>query len=73
MQGILGIKLISPLGKTWEIEPHLTKWLSYAQGGFATKLGKFEVAIALMRSQSNSRKVESLKISIPRSTVGWVK
>lgn len=31
------------------------------------------VAIALMRSQSNGRKVESLKISIPRSTVGWVK
>jgi hypothetical protein len=43
MQGILGISLTSPVRRTWKIEPHLTKWLRYAQSGFATKLGKFEV------------------------------
>jgi hypothetical protein len=73
MQGVLGIKLVSPLGKMWEIEPHLTKWLSYACGGFATKLGKFEVSITLIRSQKTGRKIECLKIAIPKSSTGWVK
>jgi hypothetical protein len=65
MQGILG--------KTWEIEPHLTKWLSYAQGCFATKLGKFEVGVTLIRSPSTCRKIESLEISVPRGTAGFVR
>ena len=73
MQGILGIRLVSPLGKTWEIEPHLTKWLNYARGGFATKLGKFEVYIALMQSQKTGRKIETLKITIPSVSTGWVR
>ena len=70
MQGVLGIILTSPLGKTWSIEPHLTKWLSYARGGFATKLGKFEVAISLMRSFSTGRKVEVLEATVPENTSG---
>jgi hypothetical protein len=73
MQGILGIKLLSPLGKTWEIEPHLTKWLSYARGGFATKLGKFEVGMSLMRSLSTGRKIEALNITVPGGSTGTVK
>jgi hypothetical protein len=73
MQGILGIRLVSPLGKTWEIEPHLTKWLSYARGGFATNLGKFEVYIALMQSQKSGRKIETLKITVPNGSTGWVR
>jgi hypothetical protein len=72
-QGILGIKLNSPLGKTWTIEPRLTKWLSYARGGFATKLGKFEVDVTLMRSLSTGRKIESLKFNVPEGTTGLVK
>ncbi|KAE8447282.1 hypothetical protein EG329_010976 [Mollisiaceae sp. DMI_Dod_QoI] len=72
-QGILGIKLLTPLGKTWEIEPHLTKWLSYAQGGFATKLGKFEVAVTMMRSLSTGRKVEAVNATYPAGTMGLVK
>ncbi|CZT07286.1 uncharacterized protein RAG0_12805 [Rhynchosporium agropyri] len=73
MQGILGIKLLTPLGKTWDIAPQLTKWLNYARGGFATKLGKFEVDISLMRSLSTGRKVEALNITYPSGTTGTVK
>lgn len=71
-QGILGIKLLTPLGKQWQIEPQLTKWLSYARGGFATKLGKFEVSVQLMRSLSTWRKVEALNVTVPDSTTGRV-
>ena len=73
MQGILGIKLETPLGRTWTIEPHLTKWLDYAQGGFATKLGKFEVVMTLMRSLSTGRKVEVLEAAVPEGTSGTIK
>ncbi|TVY81962.1 hypothetical protein LSUE1_G007263, partial [Lachnellula suecica] len=72
MQGILGINLLTPLGQTWEIRPHLTKWLSHARGGFATKLGKFEVATARMKSLSTGRKVEGLNITVPAGTTGAV-
>lgn len=72
MQGVLGIKLLSPLGREWEIEPCLTKWLSWARGGFATKLGRFEVVVELMRN-SAGRKVESLDISYPEGSRGLVK
>jgi hypothetical protein len=72
MQGILGINLLSPLGKTWEIEPHLTKWLSHARGGFATKLGKFEVSLAHLNSLSSGRKVEGLNVTVPGGTFGTV-
>ncbi|EPE33595.1 Six-hairpin glycosidase [Glarea lozoyensis ATCC 20868] len=72
-QGILGIELLSPLGKTWKIEPHLTKWLSYARGGFATKLGKFEVSTTRLIRVSDGRKVEGLNVTIPSGTSGIIK
>jgi hypothetical protein len=71
-QGVLGIKLLTPLGETWEIAPQLGKWLSYARGGFATKLGKFEVSVSLMRSLSTGRKVEALNVTVPDGTSGIV-
>jgi hypothetical protein len=70
MQGILGIELTSPLGATWRIEPQLTKWLSYATGGFATRLGKFEVSISLIKSLSTGRKAEMIKVAVPIGTSG---
>ncbi|KAG9236563.1 Six-hairpin glycosidase-like protein [Amylocarpus encephaloides] len=72
-QGILGIELLTPLGKTWKVEPHLTKWLSYARGGFATKLGKFEVATSRLVSTSSGQKVEGLNVTVPAGTSGTVK
>ncbi|RDW88561.1 hypothetical protein BP6252_00593 [Coleophoma cylindrospora] len=72
MQEILGIKLTSPLGKTWSIKPQLTKWLSYAQGGFATRLGKFEVGISLVRQSSTGLKIEVIRISTPKDTTGRI-
>ena len=72
MQGILGIELTSPLGATWEIRPQLTKWLSYAKGGFATRLGKFEVAISLMVSVSTGRKVEMVDVAVPYDSYGRI-
>ncbi|KAL3423425.1 alpha-l-rhamnosidase a [Phlyctema vagabunda] len=72
MQEILGIKLLSPLGETWSIKPHLTKWLSYAQGGFATKLGKFVVGITLMKTTDTGQKVEVLDVSTPNGTTGHI-
>ena len=72
MQGILGIELTSPLGATWKIEPQLTKWLSYARGGFATKRGKFEVAVSRMKSLSTGRKAEMLDVAVPQDTSGAI-
>ena len=72
MQGILGIELLAPLGKTWSIRPQLTKWLSYARGGFATRLGKFEVAIELMVSVSTERKVEVIDVKVPIGSEGLI-
>lgn len=72
LQGILGIQLKSPLGKTWVIAPKLSKWLSHARGGFATKLGKFEVSIALMRHVHSGRQVEALNVTVPAGTTGTV-
>lgn len=72
-QGVLGIKLLTPLGETWQIAPQLGKWLSYARGGFATKLGKFEVSVSLMRSLSTGRKAEALNVTVPEGTSGNVR
>jgi hypothetical protein len=71
MQGILGIQLTSPLGKTWIIEPHLTKWLGHVRGGFATKLGKFEVVVSRKRTVAGG-KVEILEVSVPTGTSGSI-
>lgn len=73
LHGILGIKLVTPMGKTWEIEPHLTKWLSRAQGGFATKLGKFEVSTSRLVALSDGRKAQGLNVTVPRGTSGTIK
>jgi hypothetical protein len=73
MQGILGINLLSPLGQTWEIKPTLTKWLSHARGGFATKLGKFEVQLERFKSLSTGKKFEGLNVTVPAGTEGSVK
>jgi len=72
LQGILGIQLKSPLGKTWVIAPQLSKWLSHARGGFATKLGKFEVSIALMKHVSSGLRVEAVNVTVPVGTTGTV-
>ena len=72
MQGILGIELTSPLGKTWKIKPQLTKWLSYARGGFATRVGKFEVVIELVKSLSTGRRAEMINIAVPKDTSGVI-
>ncbi|KAF3921515.1 hypothetical protein AA313_de0200472 [Arthrobotrys entomopaga] len=39
---ILGIKLTSPMGYTWVIEPNFVD-LDWAEGGYATEIGKFTV------------------------------
>jgi hypothetical protein len=66
---ILGIKLTSPMGRIWQITPHLTKWLSYAQGGFATRMGKFEVKLKRMRD-SEDREALVLEVITPPDTIG---
>ena len=66
---ILGIKLTGPMGRKWSITPHLTKWLSYAQGGFSTRAGKFEVKIKRMRD-GGGNPVLVLEVSTPRNTLG---
>ncbi|KAL8701531.1 MAG: hypothetical protein Q9201_004860 [Fulgogasparrea decipioides] len=68
---ILGITLESPLGKTWTIEPHLTKWLKHARGGFATGMGRFEVVLRRMKTETLGR-VEVLDIDTPRGSKGTV-
>lgn len=73
LQGILGIELTSPLGKTWIIEPKLTRWLSHAQGGFATKLGKFEVEVRLLKDVRSGESVEGFRIKVPEGTSGVVR
>ena len=66
---ILGIKLTGPMGRKWSITPHLTKWLSYAQGGFSTRAGKFEVKIKRMRD-GGGNPVLVLEVNTPRNTLG---
>ena len=68
---ILGIELVTPLGRTWRIEPGLTKWLGRARGGFATGLGRFEVVMRRMRIKGGAR-VEVVDVETPRGTEGTV-
>ncbi|KAL8819556.1 MAG: hypothetical protein Q9223_002029 [Gallowayella weberi] len=68
---ILGIRLETPLGRTWTVEPHLTKWLKNARGGFATGLGRFEVVLRRMRVPVLG-KVEVLDMKTPRRSEGTV-
>ncbi|KAL9603718.1 MAG: hypothetical protein Q9219_001037 [cf. Caloplaca sp. 3 TL-2023] len=71
MTEILGIKLESPLGRQYRIEPHLTKWQKHARGGFATGLGRFEVALRRMVFK-NFGKVEVLDLWTPGGSAGTV-
>lgn len=66
---VLGIKLTSPMGRAWEITPHLTKWLSHAQGGFATRMGKFEVKTKRTR-YADGRESVVLEVITPPNTIG---
>lgn len=68
---ILGIKLLAPLGRRWEIRPHLTKWLSHAQGGYSTSLGKFEVKLKIMKG-SGGRQAEVLEVTTPEDSEGVI-
>ncbi|KAI4161070.1 MAG: hypothetical protein LQ342_005233 [Letrouitia transgressa] len=68
---ILGIELVTPIGKTWRIEPGLTKWLRRARGGYATLLGKFEVIMRRMRFQDGGI-VEVVDLETPRRSEGTV-
>lgn len=68
---ILGITLETPLGETWTIEPHLTRWLRNVRGGFATGLGIFEVVLRRMKVEGLG-KVEVLDIETPRPSEGMV-
>lgn len=68
---ILGIHLETPLGKKYRIEPHLTKWLKNARGGFATGLGRFEVVLRRMK-EKGAGKVEVLDVETPAGSGGVV-
>ena len=68
---ILGIKLQTPLGRRYRIEPHLTKWLKNARGGFATSLGRFEVVLRRMKTKELGR-VEVLDLWTPKGSEGVV-
>ncbi|KAI4205277.1 MAG: hypothetical protein LQ350_000599 [Teloschistes chrysophthalmus] len=68
---ILGVKLETPLGRKWTVEPHLTKWLKDARGGFATRLGRFEIVLRRMRTPTLGR-VEVLDVETPRGSGGKV-
>ncbi|KAL8915509.1 MAG: hypothetical protein Q9171_000074 [Xanthocarpia ochracea] len=68
---ILGITLETPLGRTWTVEPHLTRWLKNARGGFATGLGRFEVVLRSMKVQVFGR-LEVLDLETPRGSQGTV-
>ncbi|CAG8979239.1 hypothetical protein HYALB_00011909 [Hymenoscyphus albidus] len=72
IEGILGIKLLTPLGKTWEIEPHITKWLGHVRGGFANGLGKFEVSIERL-VHITGRYAQGLNITVPAGSSGTLR
>ena len=67
---ILGIHLETPLGRTWTIFPHLTKWLESARGGFATGMGRFEVSINRMKLGGS--RLLLVYIDTPRGSKGTV-
>lgn len=68
---ILGIHLETPLGRTYRIEPYLTKWLKNARGGFATGAGRFEVVLRRMKWKGFGR-VEVLDVEVPPGSKGTV-
>ncbi|KFY06182.1 hypothetical protein V491_08801, partial [Pseudogymnoascus sp. VKM F-3775] len=71
LTGILGIKFTAPLGRSYTITPHRTKWLSHAEGGFSTSLGKFSVKLKGMVGKGG-RRAEVLQVLTPAGTSGTV-
>ncbi|TPX07143.1 uncharacterized protein E0L32_010944 [Thyridium curvatum] len=76
--GVLGIELAAPAGAEWSIRPELTPWLSFARGGFATALGRFEVALRRVTAApqpadgQQQRKGVVVEIAVPEGTRGVV-
>ncbi|KAG0134910.1 Six-hairpin glycosidase-like protein [Tuber indicum] len=60
---ILGIKLLSPLGKTWSITPQPGD-LTHVEGGFQTSLGKFVV------NYDKTAEEEVLEVETPEGSFG---
>ncbi|OLN95453.1 hypothetical protein CCHL11_09471 [Colletotrichum chlorophyti] len=75
---ILGIKLLAPAGAEWTVRPHLTKWLGFARGGFATRFGIFEVRLTRVvtstsstaTNQQKQRRGQIVEIKSPEFTNG---
>jgi hypothetical protein len=71
---VLGIRLLSPAGGSWTVQPHLTKWLGWARGGFATAEGVFEVKISRVVEiddlGARRRKGQVVEIRAPEGTRG---
>jgi hypothetical protein len=63
-ESILGIKLLSPLGKTWSITPNPGD-LTHVEGGYETAFGKFVVVY-----DKGDTGEESLEIDTPEGTTG---
>ncbi|KAI4119897.1 MAG: hypothetical protein LQ345_000155 [Seirophora villosa] len=68
---VVGVRLETPLGRRYRIEPHLTRWLKDVRGGFATGLGRFEVALRRMKVEGAGR-VEVLDVETPAGSAGAV-
>ncbi|GKT49335.1 uncharacterized protein ColSpa_09516 [Colletotrichum spaethianum] len=51
---VLGIQLLAPAGAEWTVRPHLSKWLGFARGGFATTKGPFEVKLTRVMTSTSS-------------------
>lgn len=71
LTSILGIKFTAPLGQSYKISPHRTKWLSHVEGGFSTSLGKFTVKLKVMVGKGG-RRAEVLQVLTPTGTSGTV-
>jgi hypothetical protein len=77
LNDILGIRLLSPGGKSWSVRPVITGWLGWVRGGFATIRGKFEVSLrrVVLVNKRNYRVVVRkgvlAAIRGPPNTEGW--
>lgn len=71
LTGILGIKFTAPLGRSYIIRPHRTKWLSHIEGGYSTSLGQFVVKLNGMIGKGE-RQAEVIQVSTPTGTSGTI-
>ncbi|WQF79978.1 Putative six-hairpin glycosidase superfamily, alpha-L-rhamnosidase, six-hairpin glycosidase [Colletotrichum destructivum] len=75
---VLGIQLLAPAGAEWTVRPHLSKWLAFARGGFATTKGVFEVKLTRVVASTSStathqhkrRRGQVVEITAPELTNG---